>query len=336
MPPGYRYAYHDGWRGWPVSPVNQQHPIRGSLLDPRGPDNDGLSGYHFGVDVSVDDQHPEAGASKGLSHRVFALESGSAQPRPGSRPCGDRRIEIGHFTYWHVSPTVARGQQIRAGQQIGWTCIGEWHVHVSEWTRLGSKRVWVNPLHDGGKIAPYVDTTPPVVRELRFSAPAKPWDPEVSLSQPDTTARLDPRHLHGRVELRARVADRSSFGGFLTRDPRWPTELHPTSLAVAITSEASGQIVLHRVAFLADQLPTTPYLVHYAPGSTQNASMSECLGPPSLADCDGIFWLRPFSLFRQEYWDTRASPNGAYRVIVRVTDAIGNRAYGSATVKVAN
>ena len=53
-------------------------------------------------------------------------------------------------------PTVALWAHVRAGQQIGWTCIGEWHVHVSEWRKSGRGRVWLNPLHAGGKIAPFL------------------------------------------------------------------------------------------------------------------------------------------------------------------------------------
>jgi hypothetical protein len=339
LPPGFAYAYRGSYRGWPVRPLAAQHPVRGSFLDPRGADDDALSGYHFGIDVSVDDRHPEAGAPPGLSHRVYALESGVVRepvydPR---RSCGNRRLDVGHFAYWHVSPVVAVGQRVRAGQQIGWTCLGEWHVHVSEWQRYRGVRVWVNPLHRGGRIAPYADTAPPVVGPLRFvTPPARPWQPSFNLAHPDTSRRLRPGALHGRVELRVPIGDPQSFTGFLAGNRAWPTMFHPYRVTVEIRALRTGRVVMRRVSFQADQLPQTPYLVHYAPGTVEDDNMAECVGPPQLARCTGVYWFRPFSRFGQEFWDTRAVRDGRYRVTVRAFDLAGNVGSRSAVVVVAN
>src|SRR5882762_3791504 len=101
LPPAH-YHYADAFRGWPVRPLHAQHPIRGSFLDPRGRDENGLAGYHFGVDVNVDDRHREPGAPPGLSHRVYAMESGAARVVHGTRyACANRRLEVGQFSYWH-------------------------------------------------------------------------------------------------------------------------------------------------------------------------------------------------------------------------------------------
>ena len=221
LPLRFRYVYGDAYRGWPINPKHSQHPVRGSFLDPRGKDDTGLSGYHFGIDVSVDDAHPEPGAPALLSHRVYAVESGrvGASANDLARPCLDRRLEIGHFAYWHVSPSVRSGQQVRAGQQIGWSCLGVWHVHLSEWQSYRGRRVWVNPLHHGGRLAPYTDTAPPTVNALTFNTPpSTPWLPTSSLVQADTSRQLAPADLHGLVELRANIADPQSFLGFLNRN----------------------------------------------------------------------------------------------------------------------
>ncbi len=66
LPPNFRYVYNDRYQGWPINPTKAEHPVRGSFLDPRGKDDTGLSGYHFGIDVSIDDRHPEAGAPAGV------------------------------------------------------------------------------------------------------------------------------------------------------------------------------------------------------------------------------------------------------------------------------
>ena len=142
LPPHFAYVYDSTYRGWPIAPTHVQHPVRGAFLDPRGLDDTGLSGYHFGIDVSVDDRHPEAGAPAGLSHRVYAVESGRvSEPQADrTRSCATRRLQVGHFAYWHVSPVVAARAYVTAGEQIGWSCLGVWHVHLSEWQRFRAAR----------------------------------------------------------------------------------------------------------------------------------------------------------------------------------------------------
>lgn len=339
LPAGFRYRYAEARRGWPVRPEAVQHPIRGSFLDPRGADNDGLAGYHFGVDINVDDNAPEPGAPPGMSHRVFALESGvvSFPVNDATRTCGNRRLDAGHFSYWHVSPIVPASTRVRAGQQIGWTCVGEWHVHVSEWQAWQGTRVWVNPLHRGGKLVPYTSTLAPLVTGLRFhTPPSRPWRPVPELSAPDSSKQVPAGALRGLVELRASVVVPQSFLDFLARNPRWPTGHHPYRVAAEVRSLRSGAVVLRRTAFQSDQLPLTPYLVHFAPGTRQNDSMGECLAAPSTQPCQGEYWFRPFSRYRQEFWNTRRVPNGPYRVTVTAWSLTGNRGKASIDVTVAN
>ena len=339
LPPHFAYVYDSSYRGWPVAPTHVQHPVRGAFLDPRGVDDTGLSGYHFGIDVSIDDRHPEAGAPAGLSHRVYAVESGrvSEPPRDGTRPCADRRLQVGHFAYWHVSPIVAARGYVKAGEQIGWSCLGVWHVHVSEWQRFRGRQVWVNPLHRGGRIAPYVDTAAPLVNALVFvNPPAQPWLPTKTLAQQDAATRLPPGRLHGLVELRANIGDSQSFLGFLADNRAWPTVFTPYRVSVTIRARRSGKTVMRRTSFQADQLPQTPYIVHYAPGTIEDDNMQECVGPPQRTTCAGTYWYRPFSQFTHEYWDTRTMPNGLYDVTVRASDLAGNTTTRTVTVSVRN
>ena len=317
LPPHFAYVYDSAYRGWPIAPTHVQHPVRGAFLDPRGLDDTGLSGYHFGIDVSVDDRHPEAGAPAGLSHRVYAVESGrvSEPSRDRTRPCATRRLQVGHFAYWHVSPVVAVRGYVKAGQQIGWSCLGVWHVHISEWQRFQGRQVWVNPLHRGGRIAPYVDTAAPVVNALVFVTPParRGCPPRPSPSRTPRRA-LSPGRLHGLVELRANIGDPQSFLGFLADNPAWPTVFTPYRVSVTIRALPSGKIVMRRTSFQADQLPQTPYIVHYAPGTIEDDNMQECVGPPQKPACAGTYWFRPFSQFTHEYWDT---PQDAERPLRR-------------------
>ena len=338
LPRGFLYQYTDTYHGWPIAPVHAQHPVRSSFLDPRGLDENGLAGYHFGIDISVNDRHPDPGASGPFSHRVYAVENGMTDVRKGvdSAPCADRRLAVGHFAYWHVSPTVPDNVWVHAGDQIGWTCLGQWHVHLSEWQMLNGRHVWVNPLHAGGKLLPYVDTAPPVIHALRFfTPPLRPWHPRIDLMHPDTAQPLAPSDLYGRVELRADIEDRQSFSGWLEFHRRWETRLHPYRVAVSIRSVATHRLVLNRVAFQSDQIPQTPYLVHYAPGTIENVPMAECVAQAATV-CTGELWFRPFSRFKQEFWDTRLVPNGRYEVVVRAWDVKGNMATRGVTVVVSN
>jgi hypothetical protein len=338
LPTGFQYTYADAYKGWPIAPTHVQHPVRGSFLDPRGVDDTGTSGYHFGIDVSIDDEHPEPGVPPQFSHRVYAVESGRVDQPNGNlaHPCLDRRMEIGHFDYWHVSPIVTQGERVRAGQQIGWSCRGVWHVHLSEWQVDRGVRVWVNPLHRGGKLVPYADTSPPVVNALEFrTLPAQAWLPKISLAAPDTSTVLRPTALHGLVELRANIADPQSFLGFLARNPAWPTEFTPYRVAATIRN-AHGATVMTRTSFQADQLPQTPYVVHYAPGTIEDENMQECVGPPAHKACTGTYWFRPFSRFREEYWNTRTVPNGNYVMTVRAYGLDGRSGSMTATVTVKN
>ena len=93
LPRGFVYEYNDTYHGWPIAPVHEQHPVRSSFLDPRGFDENGLAGYHFGIDISVNDRHPDPGAPGLFSHRVYAVENGLTDVRKGvdSAPCADRR-----------------------------------------------------------------------------------------------------------------------------------------------------------------------------------------------------------------------------------------------------
>ena len=339
LPPHFAYVYDSSYRGWPVAPTHVQHPVRGAFLDPRGVDDTGLSGYHFGIDVSIDDRHPEAGAPAGRSHRVYAVESGHVSEPKGdqTRPCLARRLQVGHFAYWHVSPVVAARAYVKAGQQIGWSCLGVWHVHVSEWQRFQGRQVWVNPLHRGGRIAPYVDTAAPVVNALTFvTPPVRLWLPTTTLAQPDTSTRLSPDRLNGLVELRTNIGDPQSYVGFLNDNPAWPTVFTPYRVSVTISSLSSHKTIMRRTSFQADQLPQTPYIVHYAPGTIEDDNMQECVGPPQKPACAGTYWFRPFSRFRQEYWNTRATPNGRYDVTVRASDLDGNSTARTVRVVVRN
>jgi hypothetical protein len=175
------------------------------------------------------------------------------------------------------------------------------------------------------------------VNALVFVTPlARSWQPTKSLAQQDTATRLSSGRLHGLVELRANIGDPQSFLGFLADNRAWPTVFTPYRVSVTIRARRSGKTIMRRTSFQADQLPQTPYIVHYAPGTVEDDNMQECVGPPQRPACAGTYWFRPFSQFGHEYWNTRATPNGFYDVTVRAEDLTGNATTRTVTVSVRN
>jgi hypothetical protein len=331
MPP-FSQRYNDDFRGWPVSPQHQQHPVRGTFLDPR-PDPGLGAIYHAGVDVAVRDDRPEAGAPAGRTHRVFAIEGGVVE---AATPPGERgNVRIGHFGYGHVDARVHRGERVRAGQFIGWTTHGSWHVHLSEFFFPGDgRRVLLNPLRPAGKLKPYVDTAPPIVHEVRFYAPAEPaWGRRFTgvAQLPQAGRRLDKSRLTGVVDVRARVSDPQSFIGWFRNVPVLAAPHHPYRIGLLLVQHPNQRIVLRRTVYIALTQPPIPAGQHYAPATKQNHPAQPAVD--RRIPGAGVYWFR---LFQRPYWNTTRLPNGRYLLVVRAWDAAGNRTRSDVQIGIRN
>jgi len=338
-----RWSYDDGWIGWPVAPLHRSHLIRGSFLDPRAGTlgRGGDAAYHFGVDITVHDDRPEPVAPPGRTHRVYAVEGGGAvlPPRGASGPCEDRKVSVGHFDYWHVdtSGVVAGGERIRPGQMIGWTCKGLWHVHLSEWMELYGRRVYVNPVHPGMKLGPYVDREPPRIHAIELYRPAMPrWTAGARVTLPQAGVRLPRTRLSGLVDVRAWIDDPPLRAGPLAA----PTQ--PYRVALELVRDRDGRTVLARTVFRADVFlgssagtQAVPIGYHYAPGTSETLPAALCLRDRG-RDCGGRYWFRLFARPTSAYWDTRRTPNGTYRLTVRAWDAAGNEAARTMRITIRN
>jgi hypothetical protein len=319
--PAPQQRYNDDFRGWPVRPSNRQHPVRGSFLDPR-PDPELGAIYHTGVDIAVRDDRPEPGAPSERTHRVYAIEGGVVEHATPAGVCGN--VRIGHFGYGHVDSRVTVGERVRAGQPIGWTCRGWWHLHLTEWLDAADRRrLLLNPLRPAGKLKPYVDRAAPVIHELRFYSPVEPkWQRRAGNAArlPQAGRRLDRTRLSGVVDVRAHVSDPQSFIGWFRDVPRLAAPHHPYRLGLLLVERATGRVVLRRTVFLSLTVPSFAAGQHYAPGTEQNLSAKACLA--GRGRCDGVYWFR---LFQRPYWNTRRLANGRYLLVVRAWDAAGNR-----------
>jgi hypothetical protein len=344
-----KWSYNDAWIGWPVAPLHQQHPIRSAFLDPRPGTlrRGGEAAYHTGIDITVQDDRPEPGAPTGRTHRVYAIEGGQAAvPRRRSgAPCVDRRVTIGHFSYWHVdsSRVITDGESIRPGQMIGWTCKGLWHVHLSEWMDLSGGPGYVNPLHAGTKLEPYVDRQPPRILAIGFFHPAMPrWTAAERATFPQAGARFAETRtgrtvLSGPVDVRASIDDPEPAS--LADVPELRSPSPPSGISLKVIRESDGRPMLARRVFRSDAFLGTsrgtravPIGFHYAPGTEQPLPAALCLKRQP-ADCGGVYWFRLFARPTEAYLQTPRLANGNYRFWVKAWDAAGNAA--TATVRIA-
>jgi hypothetical protein len=327
--------YNDAWRGWPVRPHDQPHPVRGSFLDPR-PDKTLGATYHNGVDVAVRDDRPERGAPRGRTHRVYAIEGGrvDAASRPGVRGL----VDVGHFRYEHVDARVRVGERVEPGTPIGWTCFGTWHVHLGERLVAADGRThWINALRPGGKVRPVVDHADPEIAEIRYYTPATPqWGRRRVghvVRLPPAGRRLDKRRLSGVVDVRVRAHDPQSFIGWFSELPWLAAPHHPFRLSVTVVHLDSGELVERRDVFRSEQYLRLPANQHYAPGTAQNLPANGCQRHHLTVPCRGTYWFR---LFPAPYWDTTRLANGRYRLRVRVWDTKANSARADSELTIRN
>jgi hypothetical protein len=324
-----------GAPGWPVQPLDEQHPVRGGFLDPRL-DRSGPV-YHNGLDISVRDDQPEDGHPPWRTHRVYALEGGTAWVPHGlaTQSCNTRLVRIGHFGYGHVDPvgTVADGEAVAAGQLIGWSCKDEWHVHLSQWRFEEGERVWVNPLGPDRRVRPYVDTAPPEVRAIAFFRPVAPvWViANNALSSGPVEDPVPGGALRGTVDARIETADVQSFTGWFDDLPFLAAEQTPYELRVSLAR--GGLVIWNRAVFGADELPSAaPFADRFAPGTVQNLPAAACIRVLPDA-CGGSYW---FHLFPGTGWNTTALVNGAYSLCATALDAGGNATRSCAAVGIEN
>jgi hypothetical protein len=137
--------------GWPVTPFDQQHPVRGFFGDPRIGSAGGTS-FHFGIDVSVPDGTP-----------VYSVSAGSVHLNVAGGPQNIAVTSAGvTHGYWHVQPAVANGQHVDQDALLGHVASPWEHVHFAERTPGGP---YLNPLRPGA-LTPFTKQHAPVVDRI--------------------------------------------------------------------------------------------------------------------------------------------------------------------------
>jgi Peptidase family M23 len=301
--PPQRAVAAGGEYQWPMKPFNQPHPIRGSFGDPRTvfrapPTEDGVLrgdgsfAFHFGVDISA------PGGTK-----VYPVISGVVSTVTDhwfGVDVGNGRV----FQYWHITPTVRRGDHATMGKTVlGITTDYFQHLHFSE---LQNGRP-VNPIRSGG-LSPYADTTIPHVKEITMRGTAAGRD-------------LVPNMVHGNVLLIAEAYDSPE----LAIPAPWNNmPVSPAKITWRI-QRMTGRIVV-RTQVARDVRRTIPqrerYWEYYARGTFQNMSV---FGKHYSYGQPGCFL---FKLTRSPF-DTTTLRDGVYDLVVTVSDIAGNSSTSS-------
>jgi hypothetical protein len=319
---------------WPVQPTDQMHGIRGSFGDARYPD------YHHGVDIPLNDDRPRRGAPSWASQRVFAVRSGRVwyqlrRPTTPSSSCTENRTAIDQTIYYHVVPTVSEGQYVRAGEPIGWSCRGRWHIHITQ----GYGPNPVNPLTNG-LFKPYWNKIKPTITEFAVYTPcdsrAVVYEGRVVVRQ--CGRKLNPDNVAGRIDLRFQAYEEQPKVGVFATHPWIYAPLHPYQASVRVTrligGEPTGRVFINRRIWQLEHFQSMkPMNVHFAPGFRRWQPMRQCSRHRDYARCQGNYWYRAFATDYingeyGRYLNTRDMPNGRYRVMVTLrshTGMIGGR-----------
>ncbi|MGH3143997.1 MAG: M23 family metallopeptidase [Gaiellales bacterium] len=314
-------TWNDDFRGWPVAPQHRTHAVYGTFLNPTTKWPSEMPGPRAGGHKAIDILQNDATGR----HPVFAIEGGTVREatldwilNPLKERVRSGKISIGHFHYSHVAPSVEVGEKVEAGQEIGQTCLGFWHMHLEERATAGGKRVHLNPLRPGGKLAPVTDKGNPFVREMRIYAKA---DENNGSPRP-----LPPDRVRGVVVPVALAMDSFPFREW----PGAPTvPLHVYRASIELRR---GQTtVLSRTLFQLDMQPGPIWQHFFRPLTRRSAPIAVCIVREP-ADCTGKLWIRLW----ERGWDTRKVPNGSYTLKLTVEDTVGRSASKTLRLRVAN
>jgi hypothetical protein len=201
--------------------------------------------------------------------------------------------------YWHVHPAVTDGQHVTEGALLGHVAAPWQHVHFAERTPAGP---YLNPLREGA-LAPFAKHEPPSVDRIVVEAAG---------------SSLDSNALTGTVDLIVQTHDTTPI------EPLAPYAHMPVVPALVrwrLVAHENEIVPWRTVADFRDSKPDNSlYNSVYAHGTAQNH-------PPK----PGLYRFQLASDF-----DTRAHPDGSYRIDVEVADTRGNNARGHLTVELAN
>jgi hypothetical protein len=200
--------------------------------------------------------------------------------------------------YWHIVPAVRQGQHVARGDVLGHIAAGWAHVHLAE--RSGGE-YW-NPLRSGA-LVPFADYGPPVVDRIVAERGG---------------AAIDPRALTGIVAL---VAETHDVTPIVAPQPWRGLPVTPALVRWRLVRDAHEVVPWQVTAdFRSTLLPASRYDAVYAAGTRQNHP-----------NAPGLYRFLLAGAF-----DTRAHPDGRYRLDVEAADIRRNASRGHLEIVLAN
>jgi len=288
---------------WPLKPFDRPHPIRAVLGDPRTTflhplrgdvlAGSGLFSFHDGVDIDAPNGTRVYPVTSGTV-RFVDEESVVVQASDGRK-----------FTYMHIVPAAHVGQGVTA-QTTVLGRVNNWalELHFSEVSASGRH---ANPLMPG-HLAPYRDTTKPVVTALLLRSHGT-----------DTTVR--PFAVRGRVDVIADAYDlpepRTKEGFATTHFAGDRFGVAPAALRWSLSTLDGRTVVAVGTAVdFRSGFPTGSLWSVYARGTYQNRAP---IVPRYHKKLPGRYLFELTHLL-----DTRRVRDGVYVVMVTAVDAAGN------------
>ena len=204
---------------------------------------------------------------------------------------------------------------------------------------MNGQRTWVNPLHAGGKLRPYVDTSAPVIRALyAYGPPAASWAPHAGgeLAASDGALTLSFGNLRGAVDLRAWIDDSQGGTGRDGASPPLAADISPYRIWVQIRRPADGAIVWQRTSWQSDMLLTGRQRLYAHFAARSRPPLSDYLCAETAGACSGRLFYHLVVSDDRYLWDTRSVRDGTYTLTVRASDIGGNVGTRSVTLTVRN
>lgn len=281
---------------WPIKPFNRPHPIRGNLNDPRMSHRHGDGPGSSSFHSGVDITAPGGTAVYTVAAGHVCTLGGEYRGRSTTVGVCGKGFE---FAYWHIRPVVENGQRLAEHQLLGYVLEKWGHVHLSE---MWDGKTW-NPLRPGA-LTPYDDQTKPTIASAM-------------LYRNGSYLPLAGASLSGRVDLVVASFDTPELNS------NWPwATVTPALIRWRLLREATGIAVIPtRTCFDSrlNKLKVAPTDV-FAPGTHKNRVRRA--GAYN-------FWL-------VKGFDTSQLPNGAYGLVVLVSDSRGNTARKNYELRVNN
>ncbi len=293
---------------WPYQPFDGSHFITGAFAEYRttSPSHH----FHDGVDIPIPDYSPVYPSLDGVVHSIGTVSDhgGGAWVRVRTNVDGMWK----HISYVHISPNPALsvGDEVVAGETTLGTIIPGWgHVHFRERelvTDPAASGADINAIRKGGGLTPFINNRAPVIapETLQFRTAG-------------TTSRLDPRRLHGNVEILIRA--HGHYG---------PNPIHQRrgiyKLGYHIMSEDTSTIVYSPpddgLRYQFDRKPVNSHVnrVFVREYSTNRVHHYYLTGGDGASDVNRTLSVSP------NYLDTGNLPNGNFVIKIFAEDTRNN------------